>query len=71
MTPADSIVFLLRHLGPQSTRDLADSLGVSLAELDRTLADLRSSGRIESWAGGKRWRLIPSTAVPTGNPGTR
>jgi DNA-binding IclR family transcriptional regulator len=70
MTPADSIVFLLRHMGAQRTRDLADSVGMSFVELDRVLVELQAARRIEPDGRGK-WRLIPSAAAPTHNPGTR
>jgi DNA-binding HxlR family transcriptional regulator len=69
-TPADSIAFLLRHLGPQSDRDLLDSTGLHAATLRDTLAALEMSGRIERH-GVNRWRLIPARPAPTGNPGTR
>lgn len=64
--PADSLVFLLRHLGAQTSRDLADSLGLPLAELDRVLAVLINARRIERDGRGK-WRLIPASPIPTGN----
>lgn len=67
----DGIVFLLRHLGPQTDRDLADSLNVSLAELRKTLNALSSAKRIERH-GSTAWRLVPITParIPTSNPGT-
>ena len=68
-SPAASIAFLLRHLGAQTTRELADSLGLSFLQLDAALADLQAAGRIEADGRG-RWRLIPAHAIPTGNPGT-
>jgi len=68
--PAASILFLLRHMGPQSDRDLLDSLGLHVATLRETLAGLERAGRIERHA-LNRWRLIPARPVPTGNPGTR
>ena len=69
-SPADAIVFLLRHMGPQSDRDLLDSLGLHVATVREALAALGSSGRIERH-GANRWRLIPARSAPTGNPGTR
>lgn len=66
-TPADQIVFLLRHLGAQRERDLRDSLGVSPAILRQALADLGTARRIERH-GPDRWRLIPSTTAPKGTP---
>ena len=68
--PADSIVFLLRHMGPQSDRDLLDSLGLHAATLRETLATLATAGRIERH-GANRWRIVPARPVPTSNPGTR
>lgn len=65
-TAAESILFLLRHMGPQSDRDLLDSLGRPAAELRATLAQLAADGRIERH-GAARWRIVPA---PTRNPGT-
>lgn len=68
-TPAEQIVFLLRHLGPQRERDLLDSLGIRFADLRQAIAGLVAARRIERH-GPDRWRLIPTPAAPTANPGT-
>lgn len=67
--PAEQIVFLLRHLGPQRERDLIDSLDVPWSTLSQALATLAAIRRIERH-GPDRWRLIPTPAAPTANPGT-
>lgn len=69
-SPADSILFLLRHMGPQTDRDLLDSLSLHAATLRETLATMQHDGRIERH-GANRWRIVPARPAPTGNPGTR
>lgn len=60
-TPADQIVFLLRHLGPQRERELMDTLGLPLGDLRQLIARLERSGRIERHEDA-RWRIIPSAS---------
>lgn len=68
-TAANSILFLLRHMGSQSDRDLLDSLGLPVSELRAALAQLAAARRIERH-GATRWRIVPAAAAPTRNPGT-
>ena len=64
MTTADHILWLLRHVGPQSVVELTDSLGIGTAKVTDALTTLKDAGRAECRRVprlGLRWIIIPLT----------